>query len=1483
MKNLLLNAGYQHEPDTNIWVKPGYASIAYNDGDEVEQRIANIISRATDLSVLSTELRQHCTDWPSLYHFSSSRANILRPLAHTLSGADVLEIGAGCGAITRYLGEIGSKVIALEGSQRRAAIARARTRDLNNVEVVADRFNEFSCEQKFDVVTLIGVLEYANLFTPSDTPAQTMLKHICSLLKPWGCIVIAIENQLGLKYFAGAPEDHLGQPMYGIEGRYGKGQTQTYGRHVLGNILRQSGFEHFTFMATFPDYKIPVSIVTEAGFSAHDFDASAFAWQSTRRDPQLGQLLSFSPELAWPEIFKNKMALDVANSFLIIASPNAQELINRDILAFHYSTDRIPQFCKETRFVASGSQIDVVYQRLGMTDEHRGANENTVVDFSCPVSVRYSKGTVFAWEFVRTVTQDGWTIEEVGVLLKRYISALAILMNRTESASPLATADTLLPGRFFDSIPQNIIIRKDGTPENIDAEWTYYCDIELGYLLFRALLCVVGFVTKFGNNATQRNLTRIGFIEAAFKQVGFVMTKQDWSRFIKIESIVQEQVSGQPANPLFSWWLDQPIPLVNFNQAVTERDGQIVGLNQTVTERDGQIVGLNQTVTERDGQIVGLNQTVTERDGQIVNLNQAAAEREGQIVNLNQAVTERNGQIVNLNQAVTERNGQIVNLNQAVTERNGQINSLNQAVAERNGQINSLNQAVAERDGQIAGRNKTVTERDGQLTKIISSESWRITRPLRFLGRLARGCPLHISACVDDTCPNMAPTHPVSVILPVYRDAQMTKACILSAISGVVSVPKAKLIVINDASPDTEMRSMLAEVSAQWPHIIELMNNERNLGFVTTVNSGIKRCINQDIVLLNSDVITPHDWLRRLIDEAYSRPNVATVTPLSNSTTICTFPDFLQDNPLPFSLDVDSVDAAFRDARFPCVEAPTGVGFCMYIRHACIEKIGCFDEERFGRGYGEENDFCQRAIKAGFVNLITPNIYVFHKGGVSFGAEKGALVEGAMRVIDELHPNYHADVQAFIAADPHRPARIYRHIKMLSMAPVPKILHVSHGLGGGVDQHIEELGDCISERAASLVLMPHGNGDRIKLQFGARKNTDSFCFNVPEQYEELLDVLQKIGVSRVHFHHVINVHKKLLDLPKDLRVEHILTIHDFYLLNGNPSITNEHFVYPGYYHDELHNDLYPPPKGLTVEQWRVQFRPLVERAKFVIFPSVSTQLIFGDVFRIHKKIVAYHPEEHRHTKISPRKFRRNDRYNICVLGAIGQEKGADFLEAIAKHASQVEIPIDFLLIGYTYRSLEMVKTTGPYHPNQLVRLIDEHQSDIIFFPARWPETYSYTLSYALQTGLPIVAPNIGAFPERLEKRQNVMLFDHLMSAPNLMDQLVTFIKNLEGNIACYAPNFVGERAKQSFYDDDYLLDCAPQTITKKSMEMAQSTVIELCRKSGSNRTVSLRKKILLAMWRAYQVPALRIIANKIPYTMRRSVKRILSRAPIHDL
>jgi len=728
------------------------------------------------------------------------------------------------------------------------------------------------------------------------------------------------------------------------------------------------------------------------------------------------------------------------------------------------------------------------------------------------------------------------------------------------------------------------------------------------------------------------------------------------------------------------------------------------------------------------------------------------------------------------------------------------------------------------------------------------------------------------------------PTHPVAVILPVYRGVEMTERCILAVMPNILAIPGSRILAINDASPDMGMQEMLEQFAAQWPNIFVVIKNETNIGFTGTVNLGFAYFSQYDAVLLNSDVIVPEDWLSRIINEAYSRTNIGTVTPFSNNATICSFPNFLRENVLPFGLDADSIDAVFRHKKLPCLEAPTGVGFCMYIRRACLDKIGYLNEEKFSKGYGEENDLCQRALKSGWLNIISPNIYVYHEGGVSFSSDKEPLVDQAMCVLDNLHPNYHNDIQLFIKKDPVKSLRVARYIQLLSTIPIPKVLHVSHALGGGVAQHIDELSQYFSQRIAHILLAPHGKDGAISISFLSSRFADKLLFTIPSGYSDLISLLKAIGVSAVHFHHTHGLDSIIFNLPVDLGIAHLLTVHDYYWLNANPTLTDETGKYPGFYSDTQRNPLYPFPQGLTPESWQKQFRPLIETASYVVFPSNATKAIFDNVYYPTNAVVAPHIEPQLAIDRKPRPFTKKDNYTVGVLGAISREKGADILEQIAGKAKSLGLPIKFKLIGYAYKSLKSVETTGQYKNKDLENLIRKHEPDIIFFPAQWPETYSYTLSHALNSGLPIIAPSTGAFPERLSGRQNVLLFNHLKPASELIDQISAFIEKLSKGILITAPIFESDKSKHDFYFNDYIPIVSRDL---KVLKAKETTPIELksmkilnC-SDGKNK--SWRETLLRILWPLYVNPWMQCISQRIPYEVRRSIKRSLSHSAIYDI
>ncbi|MBY0475848.1 MAG: class I SAM-dependent methyltransferase [Nitrosomonas sp.] len=551
MQSFLLQAGYISNAEADIWSRPEYCSITYSDGDEVEQRIEQIVRSTKDLSVLSSELRSHCTDWPSLYHLSGVRANILRPFESDLNG-HILEVGAGCGAISRYLGECGATVLALEGSLRRAAIARLRTRDQPNVMVVAEQFDQFLIDQKFDVITLIGVLEYANLFAIAEHPALAMLEHARSLLKPNGKLIIAIENQLGLKYFAGAPEDHLGQAMYGIEGRYQIDEPQTFGCRFLSELIHQAGFAKSEFLIPFPDYKLPVCILTAEGLNAPDFDATELACQSITKDAQLPERTLFSLERSLPVVFLNGLAVDLANSFLIVAANSSEDDLRSGPLAYYFSTDRRSGFCKETTFVRSDESI-LVKRRALPTNSFPEPVENSHLFFQPPCDLAYFQGKTLYRKFVEIVTRPDWAIKEIQHYFSKYLEIILEIVRSEGHLCSSELQDILLPGDYLDAIPSNIVITDGGKAVYIDREWCALQGISLDYLLFRAITSLMKGISTFSQPQDPALATRGGFLLAVMNSLGFSPTDEDFSRFLWMESELGIFASGVESRVFTTW------------------------------------------------------------------------------------------------------------------------------------------------------------------------------------------------------------------------------------------------------------------------------------------------------------------------------------------------------------------------------------------------------------------------------------------------------------------------------------------------------------------------------------------------------------------------------------------------------------------------------------------------------------------------------------------------------------------------------------------------------------------------------------------------------------------------------------------------------------------------------------------------------------------------------------------------------------------
>lgn len=613
--------------------------------------------------------------------------------------------------------------------------------------------------------------------------------------------------------------------------------------------------------------------------------------------------------------------------------------------------------------------------------------------------------------------------------------------------------------------------------------------------------------------------------------------------------------------------------------------------------------------------------------------------------------------------------------------------------------------------------------------------------------------------------PALAPAEPASmvdIIVPVYRGLRDTQVCIESVLQSTVRTPF-RLVIINDASPEPDIQSWL-ERKAQEDGRILLLKNDRNLGFVGTVNRGMSLDQRNDILLLNSDTEVANDWLDRLRHAAYSAPNVATVTPFSNNATICSYPRFCADNELPPGYDTRSLDQLFAQTHaHTALDIPTGVGFCMYIRRDCLEQVGLFDAERFGLGYGEENDFCQRALQNGWRNLHALDIFVRHTGGVSFGDAKSTRELQAQKTLQQLHPHYESSVQAFVSSDPARPFREALDLQRLQRHSLPRLLFIVHSLGGGTQRHTKELAEHFLGKLTTLQLMPLEN-HHLQLEWLAPGESMQWIFHWPTQSARLLELLRTLRIERVHFHHILGLDPEIMCLPNHLGVPYDFTAHDYYTACPQIALVTSAKTYCQERGTEQCNGCLqerPAPTGEGIMDWRLRHACFLQGADNVLAPSRDAARRLARYFPTAKVRFAPHLDISDATPLPmpfPHPIAENANLRVLVLGAVGEIKGADVLEATALEAARQDAPIEFHLMGYAHRKLQTqphasLSIHGAYNDADLQRLLVRMKPDLVWFPAVWPETYSYTLSACLLAGVAVVAPNLGSFPERLNCRR----------------------------------------------------------------------------------------------------------------------------------
>ncbi len=613
----------------------------------------------------------------------------------------------------------------------------------------------------------------------------------------------------------------------------------------------------------------------------------------------------------------------------------------------------------------------------------------------------------------------------------------------------------------------------------------------------------------------------------------------------------------------------------------------------------------------------------------------------------------------------------------------------------------------------------------------------------------------------DVASPSPPPDVVVDIVIPVYRGLAQTRSCIESVLADPTR-PAGRLIAVNDRSPEPELSAWLDSLAVDGR--IQLVRNRRNLGFVASVNIGIEAAGTHDVVLLNSDTEVANGWLARLAGHAYATPRVASVSPFSNNATICGYPR-VAGGPPAFGLGVTELDAACHAANAGrSVELPTTVGFCMYIRRAALADIGMFDTETFGRGYGEENDFCLRASARGWRHLLACDTFVYHEGSVSFGASASAALEQGMAALRERYPNYARSVAQHVKLDAAGPYRFAVTMELFRRSNRPTILMLTHDLGGGVRRHILELVERTAGEANCLLLESTARGAALSVP--ALPGHPELALPA-DRASDLAMLLTSAAVTRAHIHHLMSMDLDVRALLHRLGLPFDVTVHDYFAIcpqvNLLPWLQGAYCGEPDVAACNACIADRSSYGSRDIVSWRRGNAWQFIEADRVICPSDDVRRRLAR-YRFDRQaiVVPHEPVTAGPWPLSPPTLAKGRRLRVAVIGVLANQKGAITVMSVASAVDPTELSIN--LIGHAEPALpppiaKRIVMTGKYAEAELPALLARLKPHVVWFPAQWPETYSYTLTAAIDAGLPVVATSIGAFTERLEGRPLTWLVD----------------------------------------------------------------------------------------------------------------------------
>jgi GT2 family glycosyltransferase/glycosyltransferase involved in cell wall biosynthesis len=606
----------------------------------------------------------------------------------------------------------------------------------------------------------------------------------------------------------------------------------------------------------------------------------------------------------------------------------------------------------------------------------------------------------------------------------------------------------------------------------------------------------------------------------------------------------------------------------------------------------------------------------------------------------------------------------------------------------------------------------------------------------------------------------------VSIVVPIHNAAAELRRCIASLVQHTTW--PSELVLVDDASSDPEIAEILGQAGELSG--VRVLRNVVNLGFTATVNRAL-RATDDDVVLLNSDTEVGPRWLEHLVGAAHSEPGVATVTAVSDNAGAFAVPCAGQSNPTPIALDTAGVARLLAQSAGGRPRTPTGNGFCLYISRAALEAVGSFDAEGFPRGYGEENDLCLRASRAGWMHLVDGHTFVRHVGDASFAGERQRLSGPARARIDERYPEYTRLVREFTGGEPMSALRRSVQVAFRSaIAPRPRLLFVIHeGSGGTWVANLElmrvleaewEPYVLTSDRRA-LRLWRLDDGELLALrEWTLERRIRATDFSREDYRAVVRGILVDYEIELVHVRHLF---KHTFDVPAQaqaLGVPVVFSFHDFYFVCPTVNLLDDHDHYCAGDCTPGDGSCRVPAAGLDglphlkhgyVHQWREEAQAMLSHVDAFVTTSEHAR-------QVHRRSLPSLDGRRFELIEHGRSLRQRGgiavppspggTVRILVVANLDVHKGADYIRAL--RASEPGRRLEFHFLGSVpadYADLGM--RHGSFDPRELGERAARIAPAFVGCFSIAAETYSHSLTEAWAMGVPVLATDLGALGERV--------------------------------------------------------------------------------------------------------------------------------------